>query len=200
MPTNLYGSYVAVPEMVSELVTTYRTVTDTFDLVKSIFGDNLACMDKQDCVSKLVDGQDKPTLRFARDILFSISRRRRNAKVCSLVEHRSGDDTWNKMVNDMYELIQFGEGYRENLSKGLQAAGECGKVNTSSQHSNSENFEHTVENFIKEKVYNDLKDETEKNPRKLKEFIIEDMKPVIKSEIEGKLITDVNHTVSDVTQ
>ena len=35
-------------------------------------------------------------------------------------------------------------------------------------------------------------------PVKLKEFIIEDLKPAIKSEIEGKLITDVNHAVSDV--
>ena len=34
--------------------------------------------------------------------------------------------------------------------------------------------------------------------RKLKQFIIEDLKPAIKSEIEGKLITDVNHAVSDV--
>ena len=85
-----------------------------------------------------------------------------------------------------------------DLSKGLQAAGGCGKVNTSNQQSNPENFEHTLENFIKKKVYNDLKDETEKNTRKLKEFIIEDLKPAIKSEIEGKLITDVNHAVSDV--
>ena len=28
-------------------------------------------------------------------------------KVCSLVEHQSGDDTCNKMVNDIYKLIQF---------------------------------------------------------------------------------------------
>ena len=91
--------------MAIELVTTYRTVTDSLDLVKSIVGDNLACMDKQDCVSKLVDGQKESTLRFGRDILFSISRRRRNAKVCSLAERRSGDDTCNKIVNDMYELI-----------------------------------------------------------------------------------------------
>ena len=102
------------------------------------------------------------------------------------------------MVNDMYELIQFIEGYRENLSKGLQVAGGCGKVNTSSQQSNPENFEHTLENFINEKVHSDLKDEIEKNTRKLKEFIIENLKPAIKSEIEGKLITDVNHAVSDV--
>ena len=88
--------------------------------------------------------------------------------------------------------------YRENLSKGLQAAGGFCKVNTSSQQSNPENFEHTLENFIKEKVYNDLKEEIEKNTRKLKEFIIEDLKPAIKSEIEGKLITDVYHAVSDV--
>ena len=94
--------------------------------------------------------------------------------------------------------MQFGKGYRENLSKGLQAAGGCGKVNTSSQQSNPENFEHTLENFIKEKVNNDLKEEIEKNTRKLKEFIIEDLKPAIKSEIEGKLITDVNHAVNDV--
>ena len=45
-----------------------------------------------------------------------------------------------------------------------------------SQQSNPEKFEHTLENFIKEK----------------------DLKPAIKSEIEGKLITDVNHAVSDV--
>ena len=132
--------------MASELVDTYTTVTDALDLVKSIFGDNLACMDKQDCVLKLVDGQDESTLRFARDILFSISKRRRNAKVCSLVECRSGDDTCNKMVNHIYELIQFGEGYRENLSKGLQTAGGCGKINTSSQQSNPE---HALENSIK---------------------------------------------------
>ena len=62
--------------MASKLVTIYTTVTDALDLVKSIFGDNLACMEKQDSVSKLVDGQDELTLRFARDILFSISRRR----------------------------------------------------------------------------------------------------------------------------
>ena len=105
MPTNLDGSYVADPEMASELVTTYRTVTDALDLVKSIFGDNLACMDKQYCISKLVDSQDESTLRFARDILFSISRRRRNGKVCSPVERWSGDDTCNKIVNNMYELI-----------------------------------------------------------------------------------------------
>ena len=43
MPTNLYGSYIADPEMAIELVNTYRTVTDALDLVKSIFGDNLAC-------------------------------------------------------------------------------------------------------------------------------------------------------------
>ena len=43
-----------------------------------------------------------------------------------------------------------------------------------------------------------MKDEIEKSTRKLKEFIIEDLKPAIKSEIEGKLITDVNHAVSDV--
>ena len=82
MPTNLYSSQVADPEMAIELVTTYRTVTDALDLVKSIFGDNLACTDRQDCLSKLLDGQDESSLRFARDILFSISRRRRNAKVC----------------------------------------------------------------------------------------------------------------------
>ena len=76
MPTNLYSSYVADPEMASELVTTYTTVTDALDLVKSIFGDKLAYLDKQDSVSKLVDGQDESTLRFARDILFCISRRR----------------------------------------------------------------------------------------------------------------------------
>ena len=99
MPTNLYGSD---PEMTSELVTTYRTVTDALDLVKSIFGDNLAGMNKEDCIAKLVDGQDESTFRFARYIFFSITRRRRNAKVCSLVERRSGDDTWNKTVNDMY--------------------------------------------------------------------------------------------------
>ena len=50
----------------------------------------------------------------------------------------------------------------------------------------------------KEKVYNDLKNEIENNTRKLKEFIIEDLKQTIKSEIEGKLITDVNYAVSDV--
>ena len=103
-------------------------------------------------------------------------------------------------MNDIYELIQFGEGYRENLSKGLQVAGEFCKVNTSSQKSNPENCKHTQENFIKEKVYNDLKEEIEKSTRKLKEFIIEDLKPAIKSEIEGKLITDVNHAVSDVVK
>ena len=32
----------------------------------------------------------------------------------------------------------------------------------------------------------------------IKEFIIVDLKPAIKFEIEGKLITDVNHAVSDV--
>ena len=32
----------------------------------------------------------------------------------------------------------------------------------------------------------------------MKEFIIEDLKPAIKSKIEEKLITDVNHAVSDV--
>ena len=76
MPTNLYGSYVADPQMASELVTTYTTVTDALDLVKSIFGEKLACLDKQDCISKLVDGQDESTLHSARDILFCISRRR----------------------------------------------------------------------------------------------------------------------------
>ena len=98
----------------------------------------------------------------------------------------------------MYEPIQFGEGYRENLSKGLQTAGGCVKANTSSQQSSPENFEHTLENSIKEKVYNNLMDEFEKNTRKLKECIIEDLKPAIKSEIEGKLITDGNYAVSDV--
>ena len=57
------------------------------------------------------------------------------------------------MVNDMYELILFGEGYRENLSKGLQATGGCGKANTSSQQSSPETFEHTLENSIKEKRF-----------------------------------------------
>ena len=51
---------------------------------------------------------------------------------------------------------------------------------------------------FKEKVYNDLKDDIEKNTGKLKEFIIEDLKPAIESEIGGKLITDVNHAMSDV--
>ena len=69
------------------------------------------------------------------------------------------------MVNDMDELIQFGEGYHENLLKGPQTTGGCGKLNTSSQQSNPENSEHTLENSIKEKVYNDLKDEIEKNIR-----------------------------------
>ena len=32
----------------------------------------------------------------------------------------------------------------------------------------------------------------------IKEFIIVDLKPAIKFDIEGKLITDVNHAVSDV--
>ena len=43
-----------------------------------------------------------------------------------------------------------------------------------------------------------MKDEIEKNTRKLKESIIEYLKPAIKSEIEGKLITNANHAVSDV--
>ena len=46
MPTNLYGLYVFDPEMASELVATYRTVTDALDLVKSIFGDNLVWTSK----------------------------------------------------------------------------------------------------------------------------------------------------------
>ena len=33
-----------------------------------------------------------------------------------------------------------------------------------------------------------MKDDIEKNARKLKEFTIEDLKPAIKSEIEGKLL------------
>ena len=59
-------------------------------------------------------------LRYAKDLLFTITKRRKKIhQVSSLVERKSVDGLQDKLLKGIFEIYWFGEGAKDSLPKSM---------------------------------------------------------------------------------
>ena len=67
--------------------------------------------------SKYTDRYGEVTLRFTRDILYSIVKRRKGLTLPNLIERKQTEDVKEKLVKDSYDIFAFVEGIKDNRPK-----------------------------------------------------------------------------------
>ena len=86
--------------------TLHRIYNEHFDKSRSEF------------MAHLADSCDVIELRYIRDMMFSIIKRRtKSNQLAPLVERKSGDHLKDKLIKDIYNLYCFGEGSLSSLPK-----------------------------------------------------------------------------------
>ena len=118
---NANGSLIADTSM-SHLFAVFGTLVEALDLVKSFFTAKYLCCAKAQFFNKIREqvADDTEVLRYARDLLFTITKRRKKIhQASSLVERKSGDGLQDKLLKDIFEIYSFGEGAKDSLPKSM---------------------------------------------------------------------------------
>ena len=100
----------------------FKVITEALDLVKAFFSPTYLSLPRSDFCNKIVEeiGDDVEVLRYTRDLLFAVTRRRRKLNSsATLVERKSGEGATDKLLKDTYEIFSYCEGGRESLPKSL---------------------------------------------------------------------------------
>ena len=118
---NANGSLIA-DTSTSHLFAVFGTLAEALDLVKSFFTDEYLCCSKAQFLDKIREqvAGDTEVLRYARDLLFTITKRRKKMyQASSLVERKTGDGLQDKLLKDIFEIYSFGEGAKDSLPKSM---------------------------------------------------------------------------------
>ena len=118
---NFYGSMVAGTET-ANLLRSFTVVTDALDLLKDLFGSSFLSLPKIDFCERIIEevGDDDEVLCYARDLLFAITKQKKNLNSSyTLVERKAGEELIDKLVKDIYKIFSYCEGGRESLPKSL---------------------------------------------------------------------------------
>ena len=91
-------------------------ITEALDGVKSIFQDDMG-LPKAEFSSKYTERYGEVSLRFMRDIPYSIVRRRKGLILPNLIERKQTEGVKEKLVKDIDDIFAFGEGIKDNLPK-----------------------------------------------------------------------------------
>ena len=105
-----------------DLLRGFKVITEALDLVKAFFSPTYLSLPRSDFCNKIVEeiGDDVEVLRYTRDLLFAVTRRRRKLNSsATLVERKSGEGATDKLLKDTYEIFSYCEGGRESLPKSL---------------------------------------------------------------------------------
>ena len=116
-----HGSVIA-GTATDDLLRGFKVITEALDLVKAFFSPTYLSLPRSDFCNKIVEeiGDDVEVLRYTRDLLFAVMRRRRKLNSsATLVERKSGEGATDKLLEDTYEIFSYCEGGRESLPKSL---------------------------------------------------------------------------------
>ena len=102
----------------------FLTLQSATKIVKLIYND-LFALPKAESFQHLFDQGRISELRYVRDMIFSIVKRRHSIPNAGILINRiHGDSVKDKLVKDIYTLYTFGEGNSKTLPKSLLKAPE----------------------------------------------------------------------------
>ena len=90
--------------------------------MKALYSPTYLSLPRSDFCNKIVEeiGDDEEVLRYTRDLLFAVTRRKRKLNpFATLVERKSGEGATDKLLKDVDEIFSYCEGGRESLPKSL---------------------------------------------------------------------------------
>ena len=97
----------------------FLTLQNATKIVKLVYNDFFA-LPKAEFIQHLFDQGGISELRYVRDMIFSIVKRRHNIPNAGILINRiHGDSVKDKLVKDIYTLYSFGEGNSKTLPKSL---------------------------------------------------------------------------------
>ena len=108
---NLFGS--GNEDSVYSVNDTHNLICRVLCSVSDIFKSDIV-LPKSEFITKYKSSYSEEELRYAKDILFAIIKRRRGATLPSLVERKHGERALDKLSSDIYEIMAYGEGIRES--------------------------------------------------------------------------------------
>ena len=118
---NANGSLIA-DTSTGHLFAVFGTLAEALDLVKSFFTAEYLCCAKAQFFNKILEQvvDNIEVLRYARDLLFTITKRRKKIhQASSLVERKSRNGLQDKLLKDIFEIYSFGEGAKDSLPKSM---------------------------------------------------------------------------------
>ena len=118
---NLYGSMIAGTES-ANLLQSFTVVTVALDRAKDLFGSSFLSLPKINFCERIIEevGDDEEVLRYARDLLFATTKRKKKLNSSyTMVERKAGEGLIDKLVKDIYEIFSHCECGRESLPKSL---------------------------------------------------------------------------------
>ena len=93
-----------------DLLRGFKVITEALDLVKAFFSPTCLSLPRSDFCNKIVEeiGDDVEVLRYTRDLLFAVTRRKRKLNSsATLVERKSGEGATDKLLKDTYEIFHI---------------------------------------------------------------------------------------------
>ena len=102
------------------------SITDALEAAKLIILSEMLSLSKNDFLTKVDEFcPDTETLRYTRDLLFHITRRRRGIKKSiSLVEGKASEHVRSKLIADLHDIYLVGEGTKCNFPSHLVRVSE----------------------------------------------------------------------------
>ena len=113
----------------------FRTIQSATTAVSKIYTEYFA-LSKADFFSSLLDRCDIEDLRYVRDMLVSIAKRKLKQTVGPLIERKSGNNLKENLVRDIYSLYSLGEGAIQCLPKQMINCGDSRFVSEGVQTDN----------------------------------------------------------------
>ena len=116
-----HGSVIA-GTATGDLLRGFNVITEALDLVKALYSPTYLSLPRSDFCNKIVEeiGDYEEVLRYTRDLLFAVMRRKRKLNPSkTLVERKTGEGSIDKLLKDVYEIFSYCEGGRESLPKSL---------------------------------------------------------------------------------
>ena len=98
---HFYGSIVAATAT-GDLLSSFNLLVDALDVVKSFFTSNYRTLPKDDFIKRVANEaeDDENTLRYAKDILFAFTERKRKFNLtATFIERKAGEGAVRKLRN-----------------------------------------------------------------------------------------------------
>ena len=111
-----------------------------------------AMLPKADFVTKYTEEYDEHCLRFMRDILYGIVKRRKGVLLPILAERKQSDGIRDKLVKDLYDIFTYGEGVRESLPKTLFSSSSRHVENSTTKQNAEETVNLTQQQEMNEQL------------------------------------------------